>query len=62
MARNHQVWANWVLKAGGNYDILNVNGGWSMVVIDFDEAQPLIDVLSQAAADLEADTDGRAGD
>jgi hypothetical protein len=33
-----------------------------MVVIDVDEAQPLIDTLSQAAADLEADANGREGD
>lgn len=25
--RNHQVWVNWGLNAGGNYDILKVEGG-----------------------------------
>jgi hypothetical protein len=39
-----------------------VRQGSGMVEIDLDEAQPLVDVLSQAAADLGANTDGREGD
>ena len=45
----------------GRPQLVIVRRGSGMVVIDLDEAQPLIDVLSQAAADLEADTDGKEG-
>ncbi len=46
----------------GRAQLVIVRKGSGMVVVDLDEAQPLIDVLSQAAADLEADTNGREGD